>query len=54
MPANSKHRSGPLKQKNKAHKNGKHKTKGEVNNVHKGENIINIELIALSVFIMYC
>lgn len=30
------HKSGPLKQHNKSHKHGKHKSKGEINSTHKG------------------
>ncbi len=33
----SKHRSGPLKQSNKVHKNGRHKSKGENTALDKGE-----------------
>ena len=31
------HKSGPLKQQNKAHKNGKHRTKGQIAALFKGE-----------------
>lgn len=31
-----KHKSGPLKQANKSHKHGRHRTKGEVDKSHKG------------------
>ncbi len=30
------HKTGPLKQHNKSHKNGRHKSKGELDAVHKG------------------
>jgi hypothetical protein len=30
------HKSGPLKQQNKAHKNGKHRTKGQIAALFKG------------------
>ena len=32
-----KHKSGPLKQSNKTHKHGRHKSKGEISASHKGE-----------------
>ena len=38
MSGRLKHKSGPLKQKNKAHKSGRHKTKGELNADHKGNS----------------
>ena len=30
------HKSGPLKQRNKSHKNGRHKSKGEISAAYKG------------------
>jgi len=30
------HKSGPLKQQNKAHKHGRHRTKGQLDKSHKG------------------
>ena len=33
------HKPGPLKQQNKAHKHGRHRTKGQLENSHKGKII---------------
>ena len=34
--ANTAHRAGPLKQQNKGHKTGGHRSKGAVNNLNRG------------------
>lgn len=34
------HRPGALKQTNKTHKTGKHRSKGEIDNLNKGTNIL--------------
>lgn len=36
MSTKVKHKSGAFKQNNKTHKNGRHRTKGELNDDHKG------------------
>lgn len=34
------HRPGPLKQKNKAHKTGRHRSKGAIDNALKGKEFL--------------
>ena len=35
-----KHKPGPLKQQNKPHKHGRHRTKGQIDNTNKGIFVI--------------
>lgn len=41
------HRAGPLKQRNKSHKTGRHKTKGETSATNKGRLSVCNELLCL-------
>ena len=39
------HRPGALKQTNKTHKTGKHRSKGEIDNLNKGINLSRFSFI---------
>lgn len=39
------HRPGALKQTNKTHKTGKHRSKGEIDNLNKGTDLLKFPFI---------
>lgn len=40
--AQHQHKPGPLKQQNKSHKHGRHKTRGMLDNINKGNTLVMI------------
>ena len=49
------HKPGPLKQQNKSHKHGRHKTKGMLDTISKGSCLhLNIRTIKGSVQFVIC
>ena len=41
------HKAGPLKQQNKAHKHGRHKTKGQVDKTNKGKESLTLCIVRM-------
>ena len=41
------HKAGPLKQQNKAHKHGRHKTKGQVDKTNKGKESLTLCIVQM-------